>query len=220
MKKTTETFALIITIVMVVGMTGAANATLIEADLDAVGDGLLTQDTDTGFEWLDLTETAGHSIRSVVVDDALGFISQGFHLADQLEVDTLFQHAGLSNATQEGMPVEAVRNYIALLGNMDFSDTVREVNQGFWLHGSLDEAGPIARTEVHWCPGGACGRIRSSTLLLRGGNTVDFQGVDIGTFLVRGMPSNPVPEPSTMLLFGTGVLGLIGYARRRKKLTQ
>ena len=29
-----------------------------------------------------------------------------------------------------------------------------------------------------------------------------------------------IPEPTTMLLFGTGVLGLIGYARRRKTLTQ
>ena len=38
-------------------------------------------------------------------------------------------------------------------------------------------------------------------------DAVDF-GVGVGT---------PIPEPSTMLLFGTGVLGLIGYARRRQK---
>lgn len=31
------------------------------------------------------------------------------------------------------------------------------------------------------------------------------------------LASAPIPEPSTMLLFGTGVLGLIGYARRRGK---
>lgn len=30
--------------------------------------------------------------------------------------------------------------------------------------------------------------------------------------------SSPIPEPSTMLLFGTGVLGLIGYARRKRTL--
>jgi len=30
-------------------------------------------------------------------------------------------------------------------------------------------------------------------------------------------PMAPIPEPSTLLLFGTGVLGLLGYATRRKR---
>ena len=30
--------------------------------------------------------------------------------------------------------------------------------------------------------------------------------------------TNPIPEPSTMLLFGTGVVGLMGYAWRRKRV--
>lgn len=31
-----------------------------------------------------------------------------------------------------------------------------------------------------------------------------------------GIPTTPIPEPSTMLLFGTGVVGLMGYRWRRK----
>jgi len=37
--------------------------------------------------------------------------------------------------------------------------------------------------------------------------------IEAGTF--SGTPTNPVPEPSTILLMGTGLLGIIGFGRKR-----
>ena len=37
------------------------------------------------------------------------------------------------------------------------------------------------------------------------------------TLYARGGGSEPVPEPATMLLFGTGLVGLVGFRVRKKK---
>ena len=40
--------------------------------------------------------------------------------------------------------------------------------------------------------------------------------VDIGV-RIKGDPAAPVPEPATMLLFGTGLIGLVGSRLRKKR---
>jgi hypothetical protein len=79
---------------LVMALQGSmAQAAIITVDGWSAGDNRLTRDTSTGFEWLDVTVTAGISID----DFDLGYgalKAQGFQLASQDQVTQLFYDTG------------------------------------------------------------------------------------------------------------------------------
>ena len=94
MQKIKSFFFTILFGIAAVGMSAtSAHAILIENDLNAAGDKLITLDTATGIEWLDVTATLGLSY-----NQALGttFVTaQGFSHATVDDVSTLYTNAGV-----------------------------------------------------------------------------------------------------------------------------
>ena len=81
----------------------------------------------------------------------------------------------------------------------------------------------LPRLDPDWCP--TCGlTIEESYMVAVNPGEIytlsifsDAFDADWESFLRADLTSAPIPEPITILLFGTGVVGLVGSRLRRKK---
>ncbi len=75
---------------------------LIQQDLvPGSGDQLLTLDTDTNLQWLNLTATAGRSYKDVMAGFGGFATTHGFQYADGGQISTLCGHAGITKGLTE-----------------------------------------------------------------------------------------------------------------------
>ena len=104
---------------MLLVFISTANAALIETDLvPGSGDGLLTLDTDTNLEWLDLTETINLSFNEIS-GGAGGYTTiLGFRYATHEEVTALYLTAGVTEFGLVQLPsnIPAAEQLLDLMG--------------------------------------------------------------------------------------------------------
>jgi hypothetical protein len=197
-------------------VTFKANAATISVDWKVTGDNLITSDTATGLNWLDLTETSGKSRDDVVTQLGTGGVYDGWRYATSSEVVTLWGNIGVDlNGADLSWPDDPfedpfVLDAVNLLGN-----TTCQADCAGFPYGTLGLTGSQHPTDsaLYDFIGAGYVELTFTTEYLGPGEgymgTTDA-GLQFGHYLVQ-----TVPIPSAVWLFGSGLIGLIGLARRK-----
>ena len=206
------TWALLLTAWM-----STANATLItelsERDWRSDGDKLLTYDSSTGLEWLDLTVTVDKSILDTEQEEF--FVSGEFRWATFSEIDGIFDAVIDGHDNRVSIEPEEIARGIRFIDL--FGDT-GQPNRNSYSRGFT--RGPIT-TGGDFVYGDAMVRNNLYVVL------VEVKGPSVVTYLQSGslkapyygswlVRSTSVPEPSTVILLLLGLAGL-SFARYRRQ---
>ena len=198
-------------------MAAPAQAELVNADWRVAGDKLLTRDTETGLEWLNIEQTYRRSRADV--DQLFGIDREfeGFRFARLDEYQTLLKNAGIPLTFDGAEPsdnffagevtnAKAALTLMDLMGYSVFMFRHGAPDDGHRrLHGILEEGfSPILETFQPTDPvtgeniGGLRARLSAAVL-------EDHRvGVDVGMFLVREAIVSAVPKPVSLPVLALG----------------
>ena len=213
---------LIVLFAVILTGTGSAHAALVSVDLYAAGDGLATLDTNTGLQWMDLPPTHMRSFDSIVNDSALA--AAGWRLATLNEISGfLGTYVGPMGPSGIGLAPGMIPAYWAGGVLVDsFIGSIADFGGGSFhrsilLYAETFSSAPpstgnliIFDVEIANPSYGAIWSWQPYT------NYFPWTGANgQGAFLVRNV--SPIPEPAAIWLLGSGLMGLIGVARRKRK---
>jgi hypothetical protein len=190
---------------IVLTISSSANAALIDF-------GEFTRDTDTGLEWLDLTESTGLSYNDVSSQFGAGGQFEGWAYASVVQIDSLFDSAGGTgpyDIQDKGFQQSstAVSTLLAFWGTTA-GDGFSLPFQSSFIIGTSPL--PVNQHEV----GLVALNLETNSIMTSSGfnsQADDFTHQAYGHALVR-----VVPIPAAVWLFGSGLIGLIGFSRRKK----
>ena len=191
-----------------------ADAELISADWKTSGDNLITRDSSSGLDWLNLTESTNLSYNYVSSQFDIGGQFEGWRYAKVTEVVALWLEFNID------LSASAPTTSLIIDPNVGIASTFL----GNTFEGNSDVYGVEGFTDAE-------GSQFASTILgalvdessvkteylttIRTHGTLDMTRTFIGSYLVQ---VSPVPIPSAVWLFGSGLLGLIGLARRKVRV--
>lgn len=194
----------------------AAFAEVVERDWLVPGDGLLTFDSSTGLEWLDLTESIldqypGELIEdrfdAVVAETAAGGRFDGFRVANRSEAEQLGLSAGIDLSTND-----FVTNDEAVSGLIDLVGATTPAGDSRLALGLLSDVavipGPAERRlgfDLLWRPPGGLSDVLARMAFPRE-HRLDARFPGEGTFGVA-LVRQQVPEPHSII----ATLSAIGF---------
>ncbi len=197
--------------------SNAVQATIID-------NGTYTTDTGSGLDWLDVTLTIDRSYNDISSQLGIGGEFEGWRYAHSEDVRTLIQnHTGTTRFTKNPY-VKTIQFDTAILDNLARSLGITRTglapNNGIadWVHGLTSDA-PNSTSHAYSFIVTDPQFPRSSVILnWNAQKDNEFSSV-IGSHLIRGAVS-PVPVPATVWLMATGILGLIGFSRKKQALSE
>ena len=193
-----------------------AHSSLVSEDWKTTGDNLITLDTITGLEWLDLTETRNISRDYVLTQFGSGGEFAGYRYATSAEVVDLWSNFGINlNASAPFGSTGVNSNLItatSILGN-PMCDYVCS----WYPYGALGFTSdhPSGDPTLYYELGSYYYPDSNTTYYVRTGQVATSSSGNSG-ILSHYLVVAQVPVPPTLWLFGSGLLGLFGISRRKK----
>ena len=195
-----------------------ASANLISTNWQTEGDNLITYDDVTGFSWLDLTVTKGMSYHEVTVQLGLGGQFAGFRYATNSEVIELWENFNIQlasgNTILSTITDLNIQTATQLLGDTGApSLTYLTASHGL----TTDTATPGTHSVLGagLFEEGVASSYKSQYKIdgyeYFNSNTTNLS---VGSYLIATDVTS-VPLPATVLLFGSGLIVLIGFSRRK-----
>ena len=178
-------------------LSASANAALID-------NGTFTTDDITGLDWLDLSITDSQAYNSAVS------LNPGWRHASYTEVQTLF------SSSFDGAYDTSNGGGISTLGS-GYTDQAADMATFISLFGETDtdmSIGFVADLygDLRWT-GVDAYNIHLPSTFATYNDSADSGHSQAGIFMVR---TSVVPVPAAVWLFGSGLIGLVGFARRKK----
>ena len=197
----------------------SCNADIISVDWKTAGDNLITRDTDTGLEWLDLTATTARSYSDISSKLGAGQEFDGWLYATRVEIGEFWDAFGGDSAYYNGWSTQ----------NNGLFDAIAP----YWGDTYCERRG--------CAPGEGTSHIITGDMHVESSNqhlvtlsddvtkdssvNEDYVMLEFAVAVHPGLASylygsalvreTVVPIPSAVWLFGSGLIGLVGLARRK-----